>query len=49
MNAGQKFLGLLTLLIAAALVWSTSTLAAVILICTFVVIVFVTGRGAGHW
>ncbi len=49
MNAGQKFLGLLTLLIAAALVWSTSHLSAVILVCTFVVILYVAGRGAGHW
>ena len=49
MNADQKILGLLTLLIAAALVWSTSHLSAVILVCTFVVILYVAGRGAGHW
>ncbi len=49
MNAGDRCLGLLTLLIAAALVWHTSPLAAVILLCTFVVILYVAGRGAGHW
>ncbi len=49
MNAGQKFLGLLTLLISAALVWHTSHLAAIILVCTVVVILYVAGRGAGHW
>ncbi len=49
MNAGQKVLGLWTLLIAAALVWHISHLAAAILVLLVVVILYVAGRGAGHW
>ncbi len=49
MTAGQKFLGLATLLASAVIAWRVSVQAAVILVMTAVILVGAAGRRCGHW
>ncbi len=49
MSAGQKFLGLATLLASAVIAWRVSVQAAVILVMIAVTIVLAAGRRRGHW
>ena len=49
MNAGQKCLGLIGLLISAIVAWRISLLAALILVVLVVMLVWAAGRRGRHW
>lgn len=49
MSAGQKFLGLMVLLVSAVVVWRVSVQAALILATAAVILVWAAGRRGGLW